>query len=185
MNKIERAKEIAKAAGFDVAADLDAGTIRLKEEVRAMCAEGKCHAYGHNWTCPPACGDLDHCRTVIGQYAAGIIVQTVGHLEDNMDYETMMDTSRRHKECFNKMAEAIKAEFPDALCLGAGGCTVCKKCAFPEPCRFPQKAYSSMEGYGMLVSEVCTSNDLPYYYGENTIAFVGCCLLVKREEQPV
>ena len=37
---------------------------------------------------------------------------------------------------------------------------------------------SSMEGYGMLVSEVCKENHVPYYYGENTIAFVGCCLLV-------
>ena len=78
MNKIERAKEIAKAAGFDVAADLDAGTIRLKEEVRAMCAEGKCKAYGHNWTCPPECGTLEECTERMQKYQNGILLQTVG-----------------------------------------------------------------------------------------------------------
>ena len=178
MNITEKAIEIAKKVGFDAAAELDASTIVLHEEVRDMCAEGKCHAYGRNWTCPPACGDLDYCRSVVRKYSKGIIVQTIGHLEDNMDYETMMDTSRQHKNNYNKMAEQIKEVFPDALCLGAGGCSICPKCSYPEPCRFPDKAYSSMEGYGMLVSEVCKANDLPYYYGENTIAFVGCCLLI-------
>ena len=177
MNMTERAIEIAKNVGFDVAAELDASTIVLREEVRQMCAEGKCHAYGRNWTCPPACGDLDYCRSVVSRYSKGIIVQTIGYLEDNLDYETMMDTSRQHKMNFNKMAEQIKEAFPDALCLGAGGCSLCAKCSYPEPCRFPDKAYSSMEGYGMVVSDVCKANNIPYYYGENTIAYVGCCLL--------
>ena len=139
MNATEEMIALAKEIGFDVAAPLDPKTIVLREDVRAMCAEGKCHAYGHNWTCPPACGDLDHCRA---------------------------------------MAEKVKELYPGATCLGAGGCTVCKSCAYPEPCRFPEKAFSSMEGYGMLVSDVCTANNVPYYHGENTIAYVGCYLFV-------
>ena len=168
--------DLAKEVGFDVAAPLDPSTIVLHEEVRGMCAEGKCHAYGKNWTCPPACGDLDHCREVITRYSNGIIVQTIGHLEDSMDYETMMDTGRIHKEHFRALSELVRERCPNATCLGAGGCTVCKTCNYPEPCRFPEKAFSSMEGYGMLVSEVCTVNNLPYYYGENTIAYVACYL---------
>ena len=177
MTDTKKAIEIAKGIGFDTAEPLDPATIILHEEVREMCAEGKCKAYGHNWTCPPACGDLPHCRSVIAEHSEGIIVQSIGHLEDSMDYETMMDTAKIHKEHFMKLAEEIKALYPGALCLGAGGCTVCEKCNYPDPCRFPEKALSSMEGYGMLVSEVCTANNVPYYYGENTIAFVGCCLL--------
>ncbi len=177
MTAVENVKEIAKDIGFDTAEKLDPGTIVLHEEVREMCAEGKCNAYGKNWTCPPACGDLDHCRSVIAGYSEGVIVQTIGQLEDSMDYEAMMDTAKRHNENFRALCEQVLSRYPGALCLGAGGCRVCEKCAYPEPCRFPNKAFSSMEGYGMLVSEVCKENNVPYYYGQNTIAFVGCCLL--------
>lgn len=177
MTAAETVIELAKECGFDTAVTLDPTTIELHEEVREMCAEGKCKAYGRNWTCPPACGDLPYCRSVIAGYSEGMIVQTIGQLEDSMDYESMMDTAARHKQNFMKLAEKIREVYPKALCLGAGGCTVCEKCNYPEPCRFPEKAFSSMEGYGMLVSEVCTRNNVPYYYGENTIAFVGCCLV--------
>lgn len=170
--------ELAKQCGFEVAVELDPKTIVLHEEVRAMCAEGKCKAYGHNWTCPPHCGDLDYCRGVISRYSKGVIVQTIGQLEDSLDYETMMETGGVHKKRFSDFAVKVRELYPEATCLGAGGCTVCENCNYPEPCRFPDKAFSSMEGYGMLVNEVCKANNVTYYYGQNTIAYFGCCLLV-------
>ncbi len=168
---------LAKEIGFETVAVMDPKTIELREEVRAMCAEGKCNAYGRNWTCPPACGDLEHCRSVVAKYRKGIIVQTVGQLEDSLDYESMMEAGKTHKERFRSLAEKTREFCPDALCLGAGGCTVCKTCSYPEPCRFPEKAFSSMEGYGMLVSDVCAANHVLYYHGPDTVTYVGCCLL--------
>ena len=35
---------------------------------------------------------------------------------------------------------------------------------------------SSMEAFGLLVSEVCTKNGLSYYYGPKTITFTACIL---------
>ncbi|MDE8682148.1 DUF2284 domain-containing protein [Blautia schinkii] len=49
-------------------------------------------------------------------------------------------------------------EFPDMLMLGAGGCRICGHCAYPKPCRFPEKAISSMEAYGLFVTQVCRDN---------------------------
>ena len=34
-----------------------------------------------------------------------------------------------------------------------------------------------MEGYGLLVSEVCGQAGIPYYHGQNTIAYTACILL--------
>jgi len=79
-------------------------------------------------------------------------------------------------ECFLKMGKLIRQEYPDALCLGAGSCRICKKCAYPEPCRFPEQAYSSMEGYGLFVTQVCRDNDVRYHYGERTITYSACIL---------
>lgn len=177
MELIDQVMELARDAGFEITAKMDPGTIELKEEVRAMCAEDKCRVYGHNWTCPPACGDLDHCRSVVEGFTEGILFETVGELEDSLDYEGMMDAGKLHNDRLVQLAEKIRQLCPQAVLLGAGGCRVCEKCAHPEPCRFPDKAFSSMEAYGMVVSEVCTANQVPYYNGPNTITYVGCCLV--------
>lgn len=175
---IDECIALAKEFGFTAACALDPAGIELREEVRAMCAEGVCGAYDHNWTCPPACGTLDECRARVAKYQRGIIVQTTGELEDAMDYESMQDIGKRHNEQFRAMTARVRELFPDALALGAGGCRICKTCSYPdEPCRHPDQAVSSMEGYGMLVSEVCRDNDIPYHYGTNTLTYVGCYLL--------
>ena len=160
------------------ACPLDCHTIRLLPEVREMCAADKCHQYNKNWTCPPGCGSLEECEGKVRRYQKGLIVQTVGELEDNMDGEGMMETEARHKEAFLRLMEDLKKDYPDLLAIGAGCCTRCKTCTYPDaPCRFPDKKVSSMEAYGMLVSQICKDNSLPYYYGDCTIAYTSCFLL--------
>ena len=166
-------RELARESGFDHIARLDPKTIELKEEVRQMCQS--CGRYGKCWSCPPGCGTLEDCRVRVGAYQQGILVQTVGQLEDEFDGEAMMETQELHKTCFSALCE--KLDSADALRLGAGSCTICKTCTYPnDPCRFPKKMVSSMESYGMVVAETCKANDLPYYYGKNTIAYTSCVL---------
>ncbi|MCI8506717.1 MAG: DUF2284 domain-containing protein [Lachnospiraceae bacterium] len=171
---VKRAAEF----GFDQAAPLDCGTIMLLPEVRDMCKTGSCGQYGKNWSCPPACGELARCREQVSTYGTGILVQTVGKLEDSLDYEGMKEAEGRHKEAFLTMADWLRETFPDMLPLGSGCCTLCKVCSFPDaPCRFPGKRVSSMEAYGILVSGLCEKNGVRYYYGPGTIAYTGCYLL--------
>ena len=60
MTNAEYAALLADAAGrFTHTGPLDAATLRFLPEVRAMCAEGKCRAYGHSWSCPPAVASLE------------------------------------------------------------------------------------------------------------------------------
>ena len=162
--------------GFTSAAPLDISTIHPMESVREMCAADKCRAYNRNWTCPPACGTLAECEERMRSYTHGLLLQTTGQMTKNIDSRSYARTERLHNENFRKFADEIRKVFPDALCLGAGGCRVCKTCAYPEPCRFPGKAYSSMEGYGLFVTQVCRDNGLPYYYGEKTITYTACVL---------
>ena len=174
----EKVLAIAKNAGFSQVGELDCDTIRLMPEVRKMCEDNTCGMYGKCWSCPPGCGSLDECENKVRKYKKGILVQTVGEMEDSMDIEAMMDTEEAHKEHFMKGREELQKLYPDMLALGAGACTVCKSCAYPDsPCRFPQKAVSSMESYGILVNQVCTDNHMKYYYGSGTIAYTSCFLL--------
>lgn len=166
----------AKEMGFDAAASLNPGTLTSREDVRAMCAADKCGAYGKNWTCPPACGTLEECQQKMRSYKNGVVLQSIGYMNKTIDSKCYRQTEQRHLENFHAFCEELRKEHPDALCLGAGGCRVCRQCAYPEDCRFPDKAMSSMEGYGLFVTQVCRDAELPYHYGDRTIAYTACVL---------
>lgn len=168
--------EKALQLGFSTALPLNPETLVPRQDVRAMCAADKCRAYGKNWTCPPHCGTLDACTEKLQAYSRGILLQTVGKTEKAVDTKAYIATENRHLTMFYQLAEQIRAVYPDALCLGSGGCRICKACAYPEPCRFPEKACSSMEGYGLFVTQVCRDNKASYYHGENTVTYTACVL---------
>ena len=168
--------EAAKKLGFDAAVALDPQKLVAREDVRAMCAEDKCGAYNKNWTCPPAVGTVEACQLKMRQYKSGILLQTVGHARKAVDSKCYRETEQRHRKSFYALAEAIRTAHPDALCLGAGGCRVCKQCAYPEPCRAPEKAVSSMEGYGLFVTQVCRDAGVAYHHGDKTVTYTACVL---------
>ena len=175
--KIEALMEKAKAAGFTHVAPMAASTIELRQEVRDMCAVNSCGMYGKRWSCPPGCGELEDLRKRLQEYSGGVLIQSVGNLEDNFDAETMMETETLQKERLLKLQKMLLEEQADVLVLGAGCCTHCKACTYPDaPCRFPEKMVASMEAYGMVVADVCRANNVKYYYGPLTIAYTSCVL---------
>ncbi len=168
--------EQAKKLGFDTAVSLSPAILEARDDVRAMCAADKCTIYGKNWGCPPHCGTVEECQQKMRRFSHGILLQTVGHTEKQIDSRCYRETEKRHLAQFYAFADLVRAAYPDALCLGAGGCRVCKKCAYPEPCRFPEQAVSSMEGYGLFVTQVCRDAGVPYHHGDRTITYTACVL---------
>ncbi len=76
------------------------------------------------------------------------------------------------------MYASFRQQTDHVLAIGAGCCTACAQCTYPdEKCRFPERMVSSMEAYGMLVLEVCKANGLQYYYGADKMAYTSCFLL--------
>ena len=168
----------AKDCGFTAAAKLDISTLEFLPEVREMCAADKCNMYGKSWACPPACGTLDEMAEKVKGYHEGILVQTVGQLEDSLDWEAMQETSEAQAKNFAALEQELVKDYPNLWAMGTGTCTKCKKCTYPDaPCRFPDQVFASMEACGLYVSKVCTDNGLPYNYGPNTLAYTACYLL--------
>lgn len=168
--------EQAKILGFDTVVPLDPAVLEAREDIRAMCSADKCGIYGKNWSCPPHCGTVQECQQKMRAYSRGILLQTVGYMTKAIDSKCYRETERRHMENFYAFAEMVRKEYPQALCLGAGGCRICKICAYPQACRFPEKMMSSMEGYGLFVTQVCRDCNVPYHYGDRTITYTACVL---------
>jgi predicted metal-binding protein len=167
----------ALAYGFTHAGALDAATLNPRAEVRAMCAADRCGAYGKNWVCPPHCGDLEENRRILKAYKRGLLVQTTAVLKDAFDYKTMEQAGKTHKALFHGFMRELRRDLPALLALGSGGCDLCPQCTCPDaPCRRPGEAVPSMEAFGLMVSDACAANGLPYYYGKDTLTYTACFL---------
>ena len=175
---IQQAIQIARDCGFETAAPLSVPTLHANPEVRNMCAKDKCRRYNQCWACPPACGSVEECEIRMRQFSNGILVQSVGDLEDEWDIEGMQQIEKRHKARFDEAVQRWHAAHAGQLLpLAAGSCTRCKTCTYPDaPCRFPELQLQSMEAYCLLVNEICTCNGVPYYYGKNRLAYTSCLL---------
>lgn len=165
-------------AGFSQAGQLNTEALVFMPEVRDMCSADLCKMYGKNWRCPPGCGSIEDAAAEASQYSYGIIVQTIGKMEDDFDYEAITETGEKHKTNFAALVKELKKRYPELLPMGAGTCTLCKTCTYPDaPCRFPDDSISSMEAYGLWVSKVCELSGVPYNNGKQTITYTSCYLL--------
>lgn len=170
--------EAIESIGFDCVGSCSTEGLEVREEVREMCASGRCQVYGKSWACPPNCGDLPYFDAFIHDKATCYVVQTVGEMEDSFDFEAMMDAEHLQKERVFELHKLLQEVAPEARILSSGTCTLCKPCAFPdEPCRFPDRAMVSMEAAGLVVSDVCTLAGIPYNHGNLTIAYSSCVLI--------
>jgi predicted metal-binding protein len=169
---------LALEAGFTSAGALDMGSLVFREEVREMCAADKCRSYGRSWSCPPAVGSLENISARAAGFRRGIIVQTTGSMSNDFDYAAIQDIGTRHKRIFDNLVRQIRMLFPGCLPMGAGACTACAKCSYPDrPCRHPKRMYPSMEAYGLLINDVCSASGLGYNYGPLTMTFTSCILI--------
>ena len=170
--------DLIKGSGFAALGRFDVAKLELRTEVRDMCAADRCHAYGNSWMCPPACGSLEHYQQLFKRYHTGYLFQTVAEMEDAFDYPAIDGASKLHAKRLSGLSQALAEYGDDALLLGAGACTICDSCSYPDgSCRFPEQAFVSMEATGLVVYDVCKLTDLPYYHGPNTIAFCSCVLV--------
>lgn len=177
MSIYQETYEKATSLGFVNIVPVKKEALVFREEVRAMCRADRCKNYGKTWSCPPACGTLEEIRSRIEPFTEGILVETVGEMEDEFDYESIEEAAKRHKENFRALADHLRAKKITVFPLGAGRCSLCKSCTYPDaPCRFPDKMTPSMEAAGLLVSDVCKQCGAPYYNGKNTTTFISCIL---------
>ena len=176
--EMERIKKMALEAGFTAVAEFETSVLNFRQEVRDMCAANRCGCYDTCWNCPPGCGTLEESREKANCYRYGLVLQTTAQLEDDYDIENMEKAQADNKKSLKALSAALRREGVRFLPMGTGRCDLCEVCTYPDaPCRHPDLASPSMEAYGLVVSDVCESAGIPYYYGPRTLTFVSCVLL--------
>ena len=167
------------AMGAKNAAVLRVTEISFDKSFRSMCASNVCGNYGKSYMCPPDVGEIGSLIEKAKAYRYAIVYQTIGMLEDSYDFEGMMEAGQRHTALSQKVRDLFEQKgFQNALHLGAGGCRLCPVCGKKtgEPCRYPDRAMSSLEAYGVNVSELATQCNMRYINGTNTVTYFGAAL---------
>jgi len=181
-NKKEDLINGIKNLGVSTATVFPANEIEFDNIFRGMCKDNLCGKYNRNYKCPPIIGEPEDLKNEVLSYETVILIQTIYPLEDSYDFEGMRDGGEANSENIDKTCEYIKENinFEKMLVLGAGGCNICPKCGVIDggvPCRFPDKAISSVEGYCMNVAHMTNNHGLKYINGENTVSYVAVFLL--------
>jgi predicted metal-binding protein len=174
---------LAKSVGFSNAEFIDASNIVCDPIFRKQCESNACGVYGKCWMCPPDIGDIDELIVEVRSYPQGLLYQSIFELEDSFDFEGMVEAGKNHGKRSRALHQLLKEKgFENFLHLSKGGCGVCSPCAKAsgDPCRFPEKALSSLEGYGINVSATAKSTSMKYINGVNTVTYFGMILF--REE---
>jgi Predicted metal-binding protein len=170
-------KVVMDAAGVHEYGIVETAQIEFSHEVRKMCEANTCRQYGKTWACPPAVGTVEVCRDKCLQYEKAIVFTGKFQLEDSFDIDGMELAMKDFKKIVAAVGAGVKPHLNNFLLLGNEGCGACEVCAYPgNPCRFPEKAHGSIEGYGIWVNKVAEAAGVRYINGVNTVTFFGALL---------
>lgn len=158
-----------------------AGVVAVRDMVfdrgfRSLCESNACGNYGKSWMCPPDAGDIDALIARAKTFDGALVYQSVAALADSYDFEGMLRAGARHNRLARRIGRAFSAvPFAASLHLGAGGCRRCAVCAkrTGEPCRHPAQAMSSLEAYGIDVTQLAQKAGMRYISGANTVTYFG------------
>jgi len=179
---VELFKQALDGRAFEYAV-IPTRSLSFSPELLKACEANVCGKYNRSWTCPPAIGPMEKQRERILLYNSAFVFTTKADLDDSFDYEGMM----RAKDCHDKLTAEMHERFGKTNpVFGAGGCKLCdsevadgkiaETCAYPEPCRFPDRIYSSIEAAGIDVTELSRAGGIRYNNGENTITYFSMVL---------
>lgn len=146
---------------------------------RDICKSNGCGQYGRCWVCPPEVGDIHSLIDSLGAYTTVLWYQSIAQIEDSFDIEGMFDAGRKHAQLSQRINAMLNQKgMSGFLHLSCGGCHLCERCAKQDqlPCRHPDKALASLEGYGVDVYSTTKDTSLSYINGENTVTYFGAVL---------
>ena len=177
MDVIPALTKAAAGSGLTEWGLIKTAELRFYPQIRQICEGNSCRGYGKTWACPPAVGTLEECTNRVLQHENMLLFSQKFDLEDSFDFESMENGMKTFKLTVDHFAEAVKRQMCDILILSNEGCGRCNVCTYPDsPCRFPDKLYPSIEGFGFIVSELAQQAGIKYNNGPNTVTFFGAAL---------
>ncbi|MBQ4110035.1 MAG: DUF2284 domain-containing protein [Clostridia bacterium] len=165
--------------GFDNVKKIPVSQIPFEPSLISLCEMNTCGNYKRCYTCPPYVGKTEELVAKAKSYDEIIVFQKIYRLEDSFDIEGMSNGMKDFKKLVEDVSEICRKNLDNYILLSAGGCRVCERCGAIDniPCRFPDKAYPSLESYSIQVSSLAKECGINYINGQNTVTYFGGILV--------
>ena len=138
--------ENKRSSGLEKIIPFPVEKIVLAEWVRFKCQFGCCR-YDTNWCCPPATPDMAKAKAILREYSQALML--IGRRRCRDFY---LSNARRRAEQVRSWKEVVGVErrlflegFDKAISLVSVACALCKKCTYPQACRFPKERRPPIE----------------------------------------
>lgn len=120
--------------------------------VNLKCRYG-CKKFGTSWCCPPATPPPEEARQILSEYSSALLLsgrqQCAGFYRDNE--RKRIDTVRYWKSIVSIERMLFLEGYYKAFALVSGVCSLCRQCAYPNACRFPQEKRPMIESFSIDV----------------------------------
>lgn len=174
---LKRLLEKAKHYGINAVFPFGVDKLLVSEWVHLKCRYG-CKNYSTNWCCPPATPRPEKVRKILDEYTTALLL--VGSKTCADFYRNNGRKRGQQVKCWKGTIGMERMLFLEgyykAFSLVGECCALCKTCAYPNECRFPQEKRPSVESFSIDVigtlknlgttSKVATSTGETFnYYG--------------------
>ena len=152
----------------------DPRELEFNDRIRWIC-QNECPMYGKSWACPPAVGEVGHCRAKCMAFETCLLVATITEVADISDIDETLATRGPHEEITNQVGQILREEGLYPYILSTEACAVCERCAWldGQPCRYPERMHPCVESHGINVVPVMESVGLDFQFGENVVTWIS------------
>ena len=148
----QRLLKKGRSYGLDAIFPFSIDKIEVAEWVHLKCRYG-CNQYNTNWCCPPATPSPDKVRAILAEYSTALLL--VGSTSCSDFYRNNARKRSSQVRCWKGTISLERTLFLEgyykAFSLVGECCALCKECAYPDDCRFPQEKRPSVESFSIDV----------------------------------
>jgi predicted metal-binding protein len=149
---LQNLREQAKKYGIDSVHPFSTEDIVVAEWVRLKCLYG-CSRYNRSWCCPPATPEPAQVRQILSEYSQALLLRGIHQMP-----HFYRDDSRKRSVLIHCWKGTVSLErllflegYHKAFSLVGESCALCKRCTYPNNCRFPQEKRPSIESFSIDV----------------------------------
>ena len=141
---------------------------------RNLCKENVCGTYGCSWSCPP--GFSSDLKELSEKYGKVAVIKRRFEV-DLSDSERLDGLAGELQSSVRDLVLAMRREGYECLGFADGACRYCGKCAYPDPCRFPEMLVPSISAAGVDMTAFAKANGREFKFEKDAVTVYGLIMM--------
>lgn len=150
---VSRLWEKGLAHGLEEIIPIKSKDIQVANWVQLKCQYG-CQRYNQSWCCPPATPSPEEVQSILDEYSLALLLiskEEVWPEFNRQNLKNRINQVQYWKGTIGLERTLFLAGYYKSFSLVGVCCALCKECAYPKDCNFPQEKRPSIESFSIDV----------------------------------